>query len=165
MAEAFWLADIQTDSELSAFLHWRCSVVTSLVAEIRAAVRKDAVVAVIPSVARPTAGAWYEGTDLAALAMPASRSRRASTSRARSVSCATHGICNGGSAARAPCAASCARRYPDMRSSLDVVAAVAALKEAGIADIAFYNYGHLRQANLDWIGAALTAPGIEEEKR
>ena len=41
------------------------SVVTSLVAEIRAAVRADANVAVIPSVARPTGGAWYEGSDLA----------------------------------------------------------------------------------------------------
>ena len=41
---------------------------TSLVGEIRDAVRDDATVAVIPSVARPTGGAWYEGTDLAALA-------------------------------------------------------------------------------------------------
>ena len=68
MAEAFWLADTRTDGELKAFLDWRCTVVTSLVAEIRAAVRKDASVAVIPSVARPTGGAWYEGSDLAALA-------------------------------------------------------------------------------------------------
>ena len=56
------------DGELKAFLDWRCTVVTSLVAEIRAEVRKDATVAVIPSVARPTGGAWYEGSDLAALA-------------------------------------------------------------------------------------------------
>ena len=39
-----------------AYLDWRCSVVTSLVREIRDAVRKDATVAVIPSVARPTGG-------------------------------------------------------------------------------------------------------------
>ena len=68
MAEAFWLADTRSDGALGAFLAWRCDVVTSLVAEIRAAVRKDAAVAVIPSVARPTGGAWYEGSDLAALA-------------------------------------------------------------------------------------------------
>ena len=30
--------------------------------------RKDATVAVIPSVARPTSGAWFEGSDLKALA-------------------------------------------------------------------------------------------------
>ena len=68
MAEAFWLADVRGDGELKAYLDWRCSVVTSLVREIRDAVRKDATVAVIPSVARPTAGAWYEGSDLKALA-------------------------------------------------------------------------------------------------
>ena len=54
--------------DLAAFLRWRCDVVTSLVKEIRAEVRKDAAIAVIPSVARPTGGAWYEGTDLRALA-------------------------------------------------------------------------------------------------
>ena len=66
MAAAFWLADI-AGGELAAYLAYRSEVVTSLVGEIRARVRKDATVAVIPSVARPTGGAWYEGTDLAAL--------------------------------------------------------------------------------------------------
>src|SRR5437667_8810803 len=68
MAEAFWFADTRSDGELKALLVGRCTVVTSLVGEIRESVRKDATVAVIPSVARPTAGAWYEGSDLKALA-------------------------------------------------------------------------------------------------
>ncbi len=68
MAEAFWRADIAADGDLRRYLDFRCSVVTSLVAEIRQAVRPDVDVAVIPSVARPTGGAWYEGSDLAALA-------------------------------------------------------------------------------------------------
>ena len=68
MGEAFWLADVRSGGDLGAYLDWRCSVVTSLVREIREVVRKDATVAVIPSVARPTGGAWYEGSDLAALA-------------------------------------------------------------------------------------------------
>ena len=59
MAEAFWTADVRSDGDLRAYLDWRCTVVTSLVREIRDAVRKDATVAVIPSVARPTSGAWY----------------------------------------------------------------------------------------------------------
>jgi hypothetical protein len=50
------------------FLTWRRGVVTSLVREIREAVRQDVTLAIIPSVARPTATAWYEGTDLRALA-------------------------------------------------------------------------------------------------
>ena len=56
MAEAFWLADTRSEGALRSYLDWRCDVVTSLVSEIRAAVRKDVNVAVIPSVARPTAG-------------------------------------------------------------------------------------------------------------
>ncbi len=54
MAEAFWLADTRAGGDLGNFLAWRSTVVTSLVAEIRAAVRPDVNVAVIPSVARPT---------------------------------------------------------------------------------------------------------------
>ena len=60
----------------------RCDAVTSLVADIRASVRRDAEVAVIPSVARPTAGAWYEGTDLGRSRSRQALSKRASTSRA-----------------------------------------------------------------------------------
>ena len=71
MAEAFWLSDVATDGALTRFLNWRSTVVTSLVQEIRANVRIDASVAVIPSVARPTGGAWYEGSDLHALATAA----------------------------------------------------------------------------------------------
>ena len=59
MADAVWLADVL--GEMGAYLRYRCETVTSLVAEIRAAVRKDAAVAVIPSVARPTAGASVRG--------------------------------------------------------------------------------------------------------
>jgi hypothetical protein len=67
MAEAFWKADVVADGDLRRYLDFRNGVVTSLVTEIRAAVRQDANVAVIPSVARPTGGAWYEGSDLKAL--------------------------------------------------------------------------------------------------
>jgi hypothetical protein len=157
MAAAFLLADVVLDPDLAAFLAWRCTVVTSLVAEIRAAVRADATVAVIPSVARPTAGAWAEGSDLAALAGAAGvieacfyepgvgriradiadvRRRIAGAGRLRGILRPAH---------------------PDLSSRQDVIAAVAALAEAGIDDIAFYNWGHLRAASLDWMAAALAA--------
>ena len=67
MAEAFWRADIVADGDLRRYIDYRSDVVTSLVAEIRLDLRADADVAVIPSVARPTGGAWYEGSDLRAL--------------------------------------------------------------------------------------------------
>ena len=65
------LADTRAGGALNAFLSWRCDVVTSLVGEIKNAIRKDAAFAIIPSVARPTAGCWYEGSDLPALAKTA----------------------------------------------------------------------------------------------
>ena len=159
MAEAFWVADTRTDGEVAAFLAWRCTVVTSLVADIRAAVRKDAALAVIPSVARPTAGAWYEGSDLKALAAAAGiveacfyeRSVERVMADAWDVkrrvgdAGALRGILRPG--------------FPDLQSAGEVAGAVAALRAAGIADIGFYNYGHLRQRSLDWMGAAMTGGG------
>ena len=68
MAAAFWTADVAANGDLRRYLDFRNGAVTSLVAEIRAAVRPDVTIAVIPSVARPTGGAWYEGSDLHALA-------------------------------------------------------------------------------------------------
>lgn len=155
MAEGFWLADTRSDGELAAFLAWRCTVVTSLVAEIRAAVRADAAVAVIPSVARPTGGAWYEGSDLRALADAAgiveacfyegSVERVVAdawdvTRRLRGAG-RLRGILRPG--------------FPDLQSAGAVAGAVAALRAAGIEDIAFYNYGHLSQRSLDWIAVAM----------
>ena len=68
MAEAFWLADVQSDGDLRRYLDFRIGEATSLVAEIRAAVRPDVSVAVIPSVARPAAAGWYQGADLEMMA-------------------------------------------------------------------------------------------------
>jgi hypothetical protein len=159
MAEAFWVADTRSDGALGRFLAWRSTVVTSLVREIRAAVRADATVAVIPSVARPTGGAWYEGSDLAALAKEAGiieacfyepsvervladawdvKRRLAGAGRIRGI---------------------LRPAFPDLNSGGAVTGAVSGLHSAGIEDIAFYNYGFLRQRSLDWIGAALAAQG------
>jgi hypothetical protein len=155
MAEAFWLADIVSDGELAAYLRWRCGVVTSLVAEIREAVRADATVAVIPSVARPSGGAWYEGSDLLALAAAGAtieacfyepsvariRSDIADVQRRLGGTGRLRGILRPG--------------HPDLTSREAVIGAVAALRSAGIDEIAFYNWGHLKDASLAWIGDAL----------
>ena len=126
---------------------------TSLVAEIRAAVREDANVAVIPSVARPTGGAWYEGSDLAALGRAAGiieacfyepsamrvkadlfDIRRRTEAKLRGILRPSH---------------------PDLGDRSEFLAAVAALREGGVDELAFYNWGHVRRANLAWIGEAL----------
>ncbi len=155
MAEAFWQADTRFDGELKAFLDWRCSVVTSLVAELKAAARSDATLAVIPSVARPTAGAWYEGSDLAALAEAAGIVEACfyepGAARVKADLFDVKRRLGGKGKLRGILRPA----YPDLESKAELLAAVSALRDGGVNDIAFYNWGHIRQANLNWIADAM----------
>jgi hypothetical protein len=155
MAEAFWRADIVADGDLRRYLDFRCGVVTSLVEEIRAAVRPDAKVAVIPSVARPTGGAWYEGSDLRALGEATGIIEACfyepSPMRVQSDLFDIRRRIDRGVRLRGILRPS----FPDLASKGDFLAAVEALRAGGVDELAFYNYGHLRRANLAWIGAAL----------
>lgn len=159
MAAAFWMNDTLLETGLSDFLRWRCTVVTSLVQAIRDAVRPDANVAVIPSVARPTSGAWYEGSDLRALAQAAGILEACfyepGAERIRSDVWDVQRRLKGAGQLRGVLRPG----FPDLATRQEVIDGVAALVAAGIHDIAFYNYGHLRQASLDWIGDALAAAG------
>ena len=157
MAEAFWAADTRTDGDLKAYLDWRCTVVTSLVRDIRGAVRKEVDVAVIPSVARPTGGAWYEGSDLAALADAtgiieacfyepgATRVKADLFDIRRRLRGKGHlrGIVR--------------PAFPDLETKSDFLAAMQALGAGGVSEVAFYNWGHLRSANIGWIADGLRA--------
>lgn len=159
MAEAFWSADLVTDRELSAFLAWRCGVVTSLVEEIRAEVRPDADVAVIPSVARPTGGAWYEGSDLKALAVAAdaveacfyepSPDRVAADLADIRRRMRGHGRLRG---ILRPAA-------PDLGDPAALAKAASLLGAGGVEGIAFYNWGFLRPGNVRSIAGAVEAFG------
>jgi hypothetical protein len=157
MAEAIWLADTLTEGNLGRFLAWRTEVVTSLVREIKAAIRPDALFAVIPSVARPTGGAWYEGSDLKALAEAAGIIEACfyepTPERVRADAWDVQRRLRGVGKLRGILRPA----HPDLNARDAVIAAVTALKRVGIGDIAFYNYGHLRAASLDWIGSALAA--------
>ena len=157
MAEAFWLADAKTDGELASFLTWRCEVVTTLVRQIRSAVRADCAISVIPSVARPTAGAWYEGTDLLGMA-GAGISIEAcfyepSADRVRCDLWDLQRRLRRGGKLRGILRPA----YPDLKTRDDLVAAATSLRESGISEVAFYNYGHLRKANLAWVRDAMAA--------
>ena len=155
MAEAFWLADIAGDIELRKFLDYRSDVVTSLVKEIRNIVRKDVEVAIIPSVARPTGGAWYEGSDLKAIAKITGVIEACfyeqSTERIKAdltdIKRRTGGIGNIKGILRPA--------YPDLVNEIAVVEAVQALYANGVKDIGFYSYGHIRKQSLKWIESAL----------
>jgi hypothetical protein len=112
---------------------------------------------VIPSVARPSAGAWYEGSDLAGLAEAGAiveaclyepgaarvkadlfdlRRRMRGKGRLRGI---------------------LRPAYPDFESRADFIEAMRALGRAGVDEVAFYNWGHLRDANLGWIPDGLAA--------
>jgi hypothetical protein len=159
MAEAFWLADTRSDGDLGRFLAWRCDVVTSLVREIRAAIRADAELGVIPSVARPTGGAWYEGSDLKALAEAAGIIEACfyepSPERVRADVWDVQRRLRGVGRLRGILRPA----YPDLNGRGEVIAGALALRQAGVRDIAFYNYGHIRAASLEWIAAALAIIG------
>jgi hypothetical protein len=155
MAEAFWIADARADGELRAFLDWRCSVVTSLVREIRDAVRKDATVAVIPSVARPTAGAWYEGSDLKGLAETAGVIEACfyepGAARIEADLFDVKRRLRGAGRLRGIVRPA----FPDLESKGEFLAAMRALGAGGLSDVAFYNWGHVRKHNVDWIEEGL----------
>jgi hypothetical protein len=162
MAEAFWLADTRTDGALKAFLDWRCTVVTSLVQEIRDAVRRDATVAIIHSVARPTSGAWYEGSDLQSLAAAAGVIEACfyepSAVRVKADLFDVRRRLRGKGKLRGIVRPA----YPDLETKGEFLAAMRALGEGGIEEVAFYNWGHLRDANLNWIAEGLEAMGARQ---
>ena len=157
MAEAFWLADTRTDGDLGAFLDWRCTVVTSLVREIRNVVRRSATVAVIPSVARPTGGAWYEGSDLKALAAAAGVIEACfyepGSNRVKADLHDVRRRLRGAGTLRGIIRPA----FPDLETKGEFLAAMCALGAGGLRDAAFYNWGHLRDANLAWIAEGLAA--------
>jgi len=155
MADALWLADVTSDTDLRKYLDFRSSVVTLLAKDIRESVRKDVEVAVIPSVSRPTGGAWYEGTDLMAIAETTGVIEACfyepSIDRIKGdltdIQIRTNNIGKIKGILRPA--------FPDLTSEDAVVGAVSTLWNSGVKDIGFYNYGHIRSQSLKWIGKAL----------
>jgi hypothetical protein len=159
LATEWWLAEVVSDPEFAAFLHWRCRVVADLVADVKAAVPAPTRLAVIPTVQRPPAAAWLEGSDLALLAgvadalevplyQPSAEEAWLSAWDARrraGDAAALHFILR--------------PSFPDLANGAETVAAVRRLQPLHPAGIAFYNYGHLRLASLDHVTAAIAALG------
>ncbi|HUH77380.1 MAG TPA: hypothetical protein VLZ53_08445, partial [Devosia sp.] len=156
MARAFWLADVQGDADLQVYLDFRSAQVTSIVDEIRDRVRKDSNVAVIPSVARPTGGAWYEGSDLRDL------SRTTGIIEACFYEPSSERIAADLFDLKRRVAANTTIRgilrpsFPDIENKAEFLAAIDLLVAGGVTDLAFYNWGHLRRRNVEWISEALS---------
>ena len=47
--------------------------------------------------------------------------------------------------------------FPDLEAKGEFIAAMRALGAGGVREAAFYNWGHLRDANIAWIPEGLTA--------
>ncbi|WP_273689329.1 hypothetical protein [Ketogulonicigenium vulgare] len=151
-----WLeTELLFDADLAAFMRWRCTVVTSLIAQIRAEVRKDAAVHVIPSVNQPLALSWIEGTDLAAVDRAADGLE----------------VCFYAPADRVMTDVAAVKRQighsdmrvvlrptsPEHRSEGSFAGTIKTMADSGIRDFGFYNYGHMRRAGVERIGRSLGA--------
>jgi len=156
-AAAWLLADLLELPQWSAYLKLRQQRVADLVAAIRARVPRDREVWVMPSAQRPTANAWIEGSQLAALARACDgvEVRFYETDAARVAADAFDTVQRVGDPARVR--AILRPGPPDLGDGAQLGAAMDALKAAGIGDIAFYNYGLLRPDRLRALGAHLRA--------
>lgn len=158
MAREWWLADIIGDPDWVAFLDWRCRLVAELVTQVRAALPPVTRLAVIPTVQRPSAAAWLEGSDLARLAAAADvLELPAYQASAEEVLIDAWDVRRRIGDAR-PLHAILRPSFPDLGNGAETVAAARRLREEiGITGIAFYNYGHMRLAGLERVRAALEA--------
>ncbi len=157
LATEWWLAEIVGDPEFPAFLHWRCQVVADLVAAAKAALPATTRLAVIPTVQRPPATCWLEGSDFRLLAGAADALEVPAyqPSAEEAFLSAWHVRERAGAAATLHFILR--PSFPDLANGAETVAAALRLKELGMAGLAFYNYGHLRLASLEHIKAALAA--------
>jgi hypothetical protein len=153
---ASWLAaDLLAVPELAALLKMRQDVVTSLVRDIRAAVDPRQKVWVIPTVQRPTAASWVEGTDLAALAFAADGIEVPfyEPTASRVAADAWDVLARVGDASRVR--AILRPGPPDLAGGAELAPALDSLARLGIDGVGFYNYGLLRRDRLEHMARTL----------
>ncbi len=157
LATEWWLADVVSDPEFAAFLHWRCRVVADLVASVKAALPATTRLAVIPTVQRPPAAAWLEGSDFSLLAGAADALEVPAYQPSAEEAFLNAWHVRERAGKDATLNFILRPSFPDLGNGAETVAAAFRLKEVGMAGLAFYNYGHLRLASLERIKAALAA--------
>lgn len=151
------LADLVLHPDWTAFLRWRCACVAELVREVRAAISRPTELWVIPSVQRPSAKGWIEGSDLALLAAAADRLEVCAYEPGAAEVAADLWDVRRRAGDEARLNAILRPGAPDLAGGAETVAAVAALKAARCEGIAFYNYGHLGLGALGRIREAVAA--------
>ncbi|MGH8082215.1 MAG: hypothetical protein ACREP7_16695 [Lysobacter sp.] len=154
-ASAWLLADVLEMPQLAAYLQFRQARVTALVAAIRDDVPRNREIWVIPTVQRPTANTWLEGSQLAALAQACDGIEVPfyEANAARVAADVFDTVQRVGDPTRVR--AILRPGPPDLGDGAELGAALAAVKAAGIDDVSFYNYGLLRPDRLRALGRAL----------
>jgi hypothetical protein len=156
MAYAWITGDILADLELATFLRWRIQRVSDFIKRLRATLPDATPLAVIPTVQRPTAATWIEGSDLREIADAADylevpfyepNASRAITDAWDTLRRA------GGDPAKVR--AILRPGPPDLDGGRETAAAVKGIAELGVRNFAFYNWGLLRKYDFGRIGAAL----------
>jgi hypothetical protein len=155
IALAWTTADILSDEELSGYLKWRSRRVSELLKQFRAAV--SAKLAIIPTIQRPTASTWIEGSDIKALAEIADYLEvpfyEPTAQRAIADAWDTlHRTGNDPTKIRALLRPG----PPDLGDGQELVDAIQGIAQLGIRDFAFYNWGLLRKRDFERIGPALS---------
>lgn len=144
-----------TDPELQRLHAWRAEVVTTLVAEIRKAVRPAVRVKVISTTQGSHRSTYIEGGDLAAL-HGVSDGLEAPLYQP-DPEAAERDLCHVLSRTGGPDRVSTILRpgFPDMASKAQLAQTLRRIRARGISSLAFYNYGMLRPANLGWLRQCL----------
>src|SRR3989338_408378 len=133
----------------------RADTVTSLVAEVRAALDGAVSLAVIPSVQTPNSLCWREGSDLAALAKVADRLEVPAYQTGPAAIAADMDQVRAAAGDAAAIGFILRPTWPHVTGPDDLAACVTSARAAGASQLSFYNYGHMRLQSLDWIAAAL----------
>jgi hypothetical protein len=150
MATQWLMADLIQEPDLVAYLQAESRIVSNLVQSIRENLPKDVRLNLIPTVQRPTAGCWVEGTDLKGMAAIFDgidacayqkgadeifqdawdvRNRLGEETQLNFVLRPAH---------------------PDLENKPQLLESIHKLKTLNPAGISFYNYGFLPQQNLEW---------------
>jgi hypothetical protein len=150
-------ADLLADPDLARYIGLRQARVTQLVTAIRQAMPASTQLAVIPTVQRPTAACWREGSDLAALAKVADFLEIPfyEPNAARVLADAVDVLQRVGRADQLR--AILRPGVPDLGNGAELAAALGGLQQLRLNQLAFYNYGLLPRPQLEKLAACLRA--------
>jgi hypothetical protein len=158
MAYAWITADLLQDAELLTFLRWRMQRISALVRQMRAVLPRNVALAIIPTVQRPSATSWLEGSNLKELAEAADFLEIPfyQPAASRAIADAWDSVRRvGGDTAKIR--AIIRPGPPDLDAGKETTAAIKGLADLGIRNFAFYNWGLLRKPDFMRIGEALRA--------